>query len=107
MSKHYFALLFIAFSCSFYATGQSTGINYNYTTGANSWVANSLPVIIIPASTDDQLVNISGAAFPATWSGFDYAGITFTSVTGLWISSNGFLSVQSPGTSIPNNSLAS
>jgi hypothetical protein len=107
MKKLNFLLLIAVASCyTFFVQGQSTGINYNYTTGANSWIANSLPVIIIPANTDNQLVNISGAAFPATWTGFDYAGMTFTSATGFWISSNGFLSVQSPGSAIPTNSLA-
>ena len=108
MNKYCYALLVItAFSYTFFVQAQSTGINYNYTTGANSWVANTTPVIVIPSGTDDQVVNISGAAFPGTWSGIDYAGMTFTSATGLWISSNGFISVQSPGTSLPNNSLAS
>ncbi len=107
MRKFYLALFvaaFLFYSVSSHA--QSTGINYAYSSGSNSWIANSSPVIIIAGGVDDQLVNISGAAFPATWSGIDYAGFTFTSATGIWISSNGFISLLPPGSSLPTNSLA-
>src|SRR5262245_25875109 len=107
MSKLCNALVFAAaLSYSSFIQAQSTGINYSYSSGANSWVANSAPVIIINGGIDDQLVNISGAQFPATWSGFDYGGMTFTSATGIWISSNGFISFLNPGGALPGNSLA-
>ncbi len=107
MRKFITSVLFAAaLLCVSTAGAQSTGINYGYSTGSNTWLANSLPVVAIPSGVDDQLINISGASFPVGWSGFDFGGMTFTNATGIWISSNGFISFMNPGSSLPNNSLA-
>src|SRR5687767_4218116 len=86
---------------------QSTGINYSFIQVGSMMVFNNSAsgiVTLIPGGADDALVTFT---VPATWSGFYYGGNWFPQGSVISVSSNGWLSLSNPASSLPANSLAS
>jgi hypothetical protein len=90
------------------AKAQSTGINYSLSVQAYSYTANLGTVIAGSPGADDVLYTIVPPAGTGLnqWSGFYYGSEYFPPGQPIYVSTNGFIALKNPGSSLPNNSLA-